>query len=145
VEETMIEKAAQVDGLEALVEILASWIDPVPGIPALYLFGSRVRGDHRPDSDVDVRLYWEEWSFADPFTAQWSTRQNDADFAELRVRLPGPLDLGRDPMNFHPTNFLGNVVDPAIAEARRNPFLLHRKVVCLLTPPKPRPVDVTVR
>jgi hypothetical protein len=25
----------------------------VPGIPAVYLFGSRVRGDHRKDSDVD--------------------------------------------------------------------------------------------
>jgi hypothetical protein len=25
----------------------------VPGIPAVYLFGSRVRGDHRKDGDVD--------------------------------------------------------------------------------------------
>src|SRR5439155_4441739 len=43
--------------LEALAETLAEWISPAPGIPAVYLFGSRVRGDHRPDSDVDVRLH----------------------------------------------------------------------------------------
>jgi predicted nucleotidyltransferase len=46
--------------LHALAEILAKWIEPVPGIPAIYLFGSRVRGDHRQDSDVDVRLYLNE-------------------------------------------------------------------------------------
>jgi predicted nucleotidyltransferase len=39
-----------------LAEILAEWINPAPGIPAVYLFGSGVRGDHRPNSDVDVRL-----------------------------------------------------------------------------------------
>jgi predicted nucleotidyltransferase len=133
-------RAAQDDGLDALAEILASWIDPVPGIQELYLFGSRVRGDHRPDSDVDVRLYPEEWTFADPFTAKWWTEQNESDFAELRAQLPGPLDLGRDRMNC-----LGNVVDPAIVEARRNPILRHRKVVCLVTPPKPRTVDIVVR
>jgi hypothetical protein len=41
--------------LEALAEILAEWIDSAPAIPTVYLFGSRVRGDHRPDSDVDIR------------------------------------------------------------------------------------------
>jgi predicted nucleotidyltransferase len=46
--------------LQALAEILAEWINPAPGIPAVYLFGSRVRGDHRPNSDVDVRLYLDE-------------------------------------------------------------------------------------
>jgi hypothetical protein len=35
--------------LEALAEILAEWIDSAPAIPTVYLFGSRVRGDHRPD------------------------------------------------------------------------------------------------
>jgi predicted nucleotidyltransferase len=127
-------RAAQGDLLETLAEILASWINPVPGIQELYLFGSHVRDDHRPDSDVDVRLYPEEWSFGDPFTAKWWSEQNESDFAGLRAQLPGPLDLGRDRMNC-----LGNIVDPAIVEARRNPILRHRKVVCLLTPPKPLP------
>src|SRR5467141_1036155 len=40
----------------ALAEVLAGWIGPAPAVPAVYLFGSRVRGDRRPDSDVDVRL-----------------------------------------------------------------------------------------
>jgi hypothetical protein len=34
---------------------------PAPGVPAVYLFDSRVRGDHRPNSDVDVRLFLHEW------------------------------------------------------------------------------------
>jgi len=38
--------------LQGLAETIARWVDPVPGIDAIYLFGSRVRGDHRPDSDV---------------------------------------------------------------------------------------------
>jgi predicted nucleotidyltransferase len=41
--------------------IPADWIEPAPGAPAVYLFGSRVRGDHRPDSDVDVRRFLNEW------------------------------------------------------------------------------------
>jgi predicted nucleotidyltransferase len=48
--------------LEALAETLAGWIDSTPAVPAVYLFGSRVRGNHRPDSDVDIRLYLVEWS-----------------------------------------------------------------------------------
>jgi predicted nucleotidyltransferase len=30
--------------LSDLAEILADWIKPAPGVPAVYLFGSRVRG-----------------------------------------------------------------------------------------------------
>jgi predicted nucleotidyltransferase len=48
--------------LEAFAKILAEWIDSAPAIPAVYLFGSSVRGDHRPDRDVDIRLYLDEWS-----------------------------------------------------------------------------------
>src|SRR5262249_16933676 len=40
--------------LEALAEILAEWADPPPGILNVILFGSRVRGDHKPDSDVQL-------------------------------------------------------------------------------------------
>ena len=54
--------------LRALAEVLADWIEPVLGVPALYLFGSRVRGDHRPDSDVDIRLFINQWKVIDPAT-----------------------------------------------------------------------------
>lgn len=45
------------DELKALAQTLAEWVEPAPGIPAIYLFGSRVRGDYEPDADVDLRLY----------------------------------------------------------------------------------------
>jgi predicted nucleotidyltransferase len=35
------------DELRTLAEVFADWIEPVPDVPAVYLFGSRVRGDHR--------------------------------------------------------------------------------------------------
>jgi predicted nucleotidyltransferase len=44
--------------LKALAETLARWLEPAGGFVA-YVFGSRVRGDHRPDSDVDVRIFFE--------------------------------------------------------------------------------------
>jgi predicted nucleotidyltransferase len=54
--------------LVALAEILADWVEPAPSVPAVYLFGSRVRGDHRHDSDVDVRLFLDEWKLLDHST-----------------------------------------------------------------------------
>jgi predicted nucleotidyltransferase len=118
--------------LTELAEILASWVDPVGGVPELYLFGSRVRGDHRPDSDVDVRLYPERLNHdADHATARWWMEQNASKFAEVQVRLPGRLDLGRNRMDW------SNKVDREIMAARgREPILVCRKVVCLWTPPK---------
>ena len=56
-----------------------------------YLFGSRVRGDHRPDSDVDVCIQW-----ADHLTdsdLQWWGINNEDDFAAIKPRLPGPLKV----------------------------------------------------
>jgi hypothetical protein len=41
----------KVEELTALVKTLAKWLEPAGGFKA-YLFGSRVRGDHRSDSDV---------------------------------------------------------------------------------------------
>jgi hypothetical protein len=38
--------------LVSLARVIADWVEPVLGVPAVYLFGSRVRGDHRPDSAV---------------------------------------------------------------------------------------------
>ena len=38
----------------ALATVIAEWAEPVLGLRRVFLFGSRVRGDHRPDSDVDL-------------------------------------------------------------------------------------------
>jgi hypothetical protein len=123
--------------LAALAETLARWVDPVLGAPTVYLFGSRVRGDHRPDSDVDVRLYLQDWTIEE-WTYEkgqarnlWWMEQEATRCAELQAQLPGRLDLGRDSMDWT------HKVDREIAAARkRGPVLELRKVVCLWTPPK---------
>jgi predicted nucleotidyltransferase len=114
--------------LEALAETLAEWISPAPGIPAVYLFGSRVRGDHRPDS-VDVRLYLDEWTDVGEVDLRWWQNQNETDFADLKARLPGPLHIHREKQDD---------ADPAIRQGIRNPILVVRRVVCVWTPAMPR-------
>lgn len=41
------------DDIETLVSELLPWAGKMPSI-TFYIYGSRVRGDHRPDSDVDI-------------------------------------------------------------------------------------------
>ncbi|MHB2166070.1 nucleotidyltransferase domain-containing protein [Alsobacter sp. R-9] len=108
-----------------LARILDDWIAPAPGVDGVYLFGSRVRGDHRPDSDVDIRLFVERWG-GDDATADWWERVNEIRYADLEARLPGPLHLIRDP---------DNVVDPLIAAG--DEVLRVGRCVCVRTPRKP--------
>jgi predicted nucleotidyltransferase len=115
--------------LPKLASILADWADGGHGVTAVYLFGSRVRGDHRPDSDVDIRLYLEEW-LSDEATLRWWMEQNETDFAALKARLPGPLAIHREP---------SDDADAAIRAGMKNPVLTVRKVVCVCTPPKRQP------
>lgn len=42
--------------LPEIQKILLTWASGKPLINRLWLFGSRVRGEHRPDSDVDVAI-----------------------------------------------------------------------------------------
>ena len=110
-----------------LANILADWLEPAPNVPAVYLFGSRVRGDHRPDSDVDVRVLLNEWHKLDRCDLDWWGKENETDFVALKSRLPGPLSLHRDQ---------GDDADPAILRGRKTPILVHRRIVCVWTPPK---------
>lgn len=113
--------------LAALACVLADWIEPAPNIPAVYLFGSRVRGDHRPDSDVDVRLFLNEWDKVDARDMTWWQEQNKTDFAALKRRLPGRLSLHIERSDH---------ADAAILAGRKNPVMVCRRVVCVFTPPK---------
>lgn len=42
--------------LAEMKTLLSTWAAEKPLVSRLWLFGSRVRGDHRPDSDVDVAI-----------------------------------------------------------------------------------------
>src|SRR5262245_45346831 len=74
------------DDLRQLARTLADWA--ADKSITVYLFGSRVRGDHRPDSDVDIFI---QQGKATRETAVWWTVQNSEDFASLKAKLPGPL------------------------------------------------------
>lgn len=114
--------------LVSLARIVADWIDAAPGVPVAYIFGSRVRGDHRPDSDVDIRLFLHEWK-GDIVTSDWWDRQNSTDFAELKAKLPGRLSLHTD---------RDDAADAEIREGAKNPVHIDRKAVCVWTPPRKR-------
>jgi predicted nucleotidyltransferase len=86
-----------VPGLEELVGVLSEWA--AGKAATVYLFGSRVRGDHRPDSDVDVVI---EWGTPDQATMDWWQHEQETDFADLKSKLPGPLKIlePTDPMKW---------------------------------------------
>jgi predicted nucleotidyltransferase len=76
------------DEVKQLARTLADWA--ADKSVTVFLFGSRVRGDHRPDSDVDVFVQFGAMTGG---TAVWWTEQNSENFAGLKARLPGPLRI----------------------------------------------------
>jgi len=77
------------DDLVALAAILADWSAPAPA-STLFLFGSRVRGDHLPNSDVDVSIAWGGISEAD---LDWWSKNNEELFVTIDRLLPGKLQI----------------------------------------------------
>jgi predicted nucleotidyltransferase len=118
--------------LGRLAEIIDRWVQPVPGVKEVYLIGSRVRGDHRPDSDLDLRIFVEEFEFErDRQTTMWWNEQNETDFAELKSQLlPVRLEIHRDSPE------KGDEYIEAVRAGRASPKLKIGKVVCVCTPPK---------
>lgn len=80
--------------LQALVDILAEWAGPVPRWK-IYLFGSRVRGDHRQDSDVDIAVDWGNSGQDDQAVEWWLDENDSTDFKEINAKLPGRLHIIR--------------------------------------------------
>ena len=108
--------------LPKLAKILAEWVEPAPGF-VIYLFGSRVRGDNRSDSDVDVVIPIPQVpSEAD---ATWWMENNQDNFKSINSKLPGSLSI------------LENA--DAIADYVRGAREVHRdgKIRCVWTEPKP--------
>jgi predicted nucleotidyltransferase len=110
-----------VPGLNELMGVLSEWASGAP--VTVYLYGSRVRGDHRPDSDVD--LYVQYVKGQEAAGDEWYDRQTADNYSELRPKLPGPLVKVMPPFGApHPFIFHPHEV------ARRG------NVVALYTPPK---------
>ena len=77
--------------LKELARLVADWAAPAPSV-RVYLFGSRVRGDHKSTSDVDVCFKWGDQRLVDT-DALWWTTNNQEDFAAIKSKLPGPLKI----------------------------------------------------
>ena len=114
------------DDLVKLAATINEWLRGGPGFRKVYLFGSRVRGDHRPDSDVDLRIFLTEDYEGDEATLQWWQQQNATDFAELKAALPGPLSL-------HVDGF--DAADAKIRKGAQSPVHVDGRVICVWTDP----------
>lgn len=44
---------------QALVELARSVLEPVKRVKMAFLFGSRAGARARPDSDMDIAIYWD--------------------------------------------------------------------------------------
>ena len=108
--------------LKSLAQILADWAAPAP-CATLYLYGSRVRGDHRPNSDVDVCFDWHH-PLGDTDMDWWQSH-NEEGFAVINAMLPGKLQIleVNDPLKY-------KIVAAPVAHTDRN-------VRCVVLRPKP--------
>jgi predicted nucleotidyltransferase len=77
--------------LDELSRRVSHWAKSHPEIRRVVLFGSRARGDHTPESDVDLAVLVSSYRGEDPFTrfhfecASWK--------AELVATLGQPVSL----------------------------------------------------
>ena len=110
-----------VSGLSELMDVLAEWAAGAP--VTVYVYGSRVRGDYRPDSDVD--LYVAHMKGQEAAGDDWYNKQTEDNYSDLRNKLAGPISKVMPPFGAaHPLLF------PHYEVARK------RNVIALHTPPK---------
>lgn len=106
--------------LHSLVNTLNEWAQRIPCIKTVFLYGSRVRGDQRPDSDVDIHIEFD----ANESIIEW-IGENSTDFEDLKRHLPGPLAIHIEKD------------DPSLRvlfAASQSPALVLGKVKCVVTP-----------
>ena len=110
--------------LERLANIIAEWAESLP-IERVYIFGSQVRGDNKPSSDLDVAIEFSPTPTNEEMQ-NWQ-HQNDTAFAWLKGALGIPLSL-------HVEH--NDVVWSAIRNGAQTPVLSIGKVSCVMTPAK---------
>lgn len=76
---------------------VAKWARSKPIVMRVYLFGSRVRGDHRPDSDLDIAVELVPDLDESGGLATWMHEKKEW-IEELKALIPLKLQLER----YHP-------------------------------------------
>jgi hypothetical protein len=107
--------------LKDLARILGDWAKD--RTLTIFLYGSRTRGDHRPDSDVDIHMKWSNCDIDRASTDWWGAENNDL-FATINGKLSGPLQIleGADPLHY--------TIEAASV------IYEDRNVKCVVLPPK---------
>jgi len=108
-----------------LARTLAERITDIEGL-RIYVFGSRVRGDHHANSDVDVLVKWPHPPGDD--VVRWWMTNNDAEFGAINAKLPGKLRI----LEFDDALGVG------IEASDRHPIYAYGPVTCVWLDPKPR-------
>lgn len=82
-------------------DVVSNWARGKPLIKRVYLFGSRVRGDHKPTSDLDIAVELDRSAFTGSDEtgglATWMF-ESEAWRNELKVLIPLEIQLVR----YHP-------------------------------------------
>lgn len=70
-------------------EAIRNWANAKPFVRRVWIFGSRARGDHRPDSDLDVAVEIDPVGNDEDADISWTADSND-----WRAELSGvPLQI----------------------------------------------------
>lgn len=108
------------DELRKLTAVVADWAADAPGF-TIFIFGSRVRGDHRPDSDLDIYVWLS--GRADNATTRWHTDNEGDEFTAISQRLGMLVHRQRD-------------LEGLLAKLRTAPVVHRdRNVTCVLLEP----------
>lgn len=103
-----------------LVRVIADWAERWGVFEKVYVFGSRVRGDHRPDSDLDI-----VWVFGGPYPEGAVQRWNDDTAVDdLETRTGLKVHFPRD----------DDEIERRVMAAARAPYFVVGKVVCVSMP-----------
>lgn len=91
---------------EEIAKLLAQWARRHPLVMRVHIFGSRVRGDHRPDSDIDIAVELDPTQFQGSDEsggrATWMF-EKAAWKEELQALIPHKVQLERYHENQTPT------------------------------------------
>jgi hypothetical protein len=120
--------------LDAILDRLDSWCESQPCVGAIFAFGSRVRGDARSDSDLDLLIDLSAGDdISDTALAAWMREQKEG-FPDLRSAFPEfALEIIVLQWSDDPSKDAGLA---AVLRGRHQLYQVRDRAVAVWTPPK---------